>query len=242
MTFDPRRAESPVWLPDGGRLIFRSNREGPWNLYRKLSNESKDDEVLVKSIQDKTPTSISRDGRFLLYTQSDPQTKNDIWILSNPGGGQGDRKSTPFLQGESNESEARFSPDPESGAPLKPRWVAYTSDESGRNEVYVREFLQNAAGRKWPVSKAGGTNPRWSGDGKELFFAALDESVMAVDVTPGATFQVSAPKVLFKVPSGILPNWDVTMDGKRFLVLLRVQQGAQAPFTVLLNWQTALKK
>jgi len=240
VTFDPRRAESPVWLPDGGRLIFRSNREGSWDLYRKLSNESKDDEILVRSGQDKTPTSISPDGRFLLYTQSDPQTKNDIWILSNPGAGQRDRKSTPFLQSESNESEARFSPDPEGGAPSGRRLVAYTSDESRRNEVYVREFPQNATARKWPVSKAGGTNPRWRGDGKELLFAAPDGTIMSVDVTPGITFQGSAPKALFNVPSGILPNWDLTADGKRFLVLMRVQQNA--PFTVMQNWQTALKR
>jgi Tol biopolymer transport system component len=240
VTFDPRRAESPVWFPDGGRLIFRSNREGSWNLYRKLSNESKDDEALVKSGPDKTPTSISPDGRFLLYTQSDPQTKNDVWILSNPGAGQGDRKPTPFLRSESNESEARFSPDPESGTPSGRRWVAYTSDESRRNEVYVREFPQNPTARKWPVSNAGGTNPRWRADGKELFFAAPDGTIMSVDVTPGLAFQVSAPKALFKVPSGILSNWDVTSDGTRFLVLL--QQSAQAPFTVLQNWQSALTR
>jgi serine/threonine protein kinase len=236
MTFDPRRADSPVWSPDGKRLFFRSNREGSWNLHRKLTDESKDDDVLLKSDRDKTPTSISRDERFLLYTQSDPQTKNDVWILSNPNGGQADRKSTPFLQREFDEGEARFSPDSES------RWVAYTSNESGRNEVYVREFSPNATGRPWQVSKQGGTNPRWSGDGKELFFAALDETVMAVHVMPGATFQTSAPSGLFKVPSGVLPNWDVTGDGKRFLTLVRVQQNAQTPITVVLNWREGLVK
>lgn len=236
LTFDPNRADDPVWSPDGRRVIFASNREGPWDLYRKLSNESKEDEVLLKSVQDKTPTSISPDGRFLLYTQADPQTRNDLWVLSDLDGGSRSRKSSPFQQREFNESEARFSPQPET-----PRWVAYTSDESGRNEVYVRGFPESAASRKWPVSRAGGTNPRWRADGKELFFAALDGAVMSVDITPGSTFQSSTPKVLFKVPSGILPNWDVTPDGKRFLVMV-VQQSAQAPFTVVLNWQAGLKK
>ena len=122
LTFDPRRAEFPVWFPGDDRIAFASNREGPRNLYRKLANESKGDEVLVQSGHDKIPTSISRHGNFLLYTQTDPVTKNDIWVLTNPRGNTGDRKSTPFMQREFNESEARFSPD--TGATPAPRWVA----------------------------------------------------------------------------------------------------------------------
>ena len=236
VTFDPRRAESPVWTPDGLRVIFASTRDGPLNLYRKLANESKQDEVLWKSGQDKTPTSISPDGRFLLYTQTDPQTKKDIWVLWNPNGSPSDRKATPFQQQEFDETEAQFSKEPETGS----RWVAYTSDESGRNEVSVRAFPLNPAGDKWLVSKAGGSNPRWRRDGKELFFAAPDGGVMSVDVTTEPTFQTSAPKTLFKVPAGILRNWDVTADGKRFLVLVR--QDAPVPFTVLQNWPAALKR
>lgn len=182
---------------------------------------------------------MSPDGRLLLYTQTDPQTKKDIWVLSNPVGG--DRKPAPFLQREFNESEAQFSPGRETGAPASgPRWVAYTSDEFGRPEVYVREFPLNAAGVNWQVSKSGGSNPRWSRDGKELFFAGPDGAVMSVDVTPGATFQASVPRQLVRVPSGIRPNWDVTVDSKRFLVLLDIQQAA--PFTVWQNWQAVLKK
>jgi Tol biopolymer transport system component len=236
MTFDPGRAESPVWTPDGLRVIFASTRDGPLNLYRKLANESKQDEVLWKSGEDKTPTSISPDGRFLLYTQTDPRTKKDIWVLSNPNGNPGDRKATPFQRQEFNETEAQFSKEPETGS----RWVAYTSDESGRSEVSVRAFPLNPSGDKWPVSKAGGSNPRWRGDGKELFFAAPDGGVMSVDITTESTFQASAPRTLFKVPAGLLPNWDVTADGKRFLVL--VPQDAPVPFTVLQNWQAALKR
>jgi eukaryotic-like serine/threonine-protein kinase len=235
LTFDPRRAAFPVWSPDGSQIAFASSREGPWNLYRKPSTESREDELLLKSSQDKTPTSMSPDGRFLLYTQADPQTKNDVWVLSNAGGRPGDRRATPLLNREFNETEARFSP-AFSTAP----WVAYTSDESGRNEVYVCELSQNAPVAKWPVSQAGGTNPRWRADGKELFFAAVDGTIMAVDVPLGPTFQASAPKALFRVPSGNLPNWDVTPDGKRFLIL--VQLDPQAPFTVWQNWQAALKR
>jgi Tol biopolymer transport system component len=123
MTSDLSGADSPVWSPEGGHVFFRSNLEGPWNLYRKLANESKDYEVLLKSAENKTPTSISRDGRLLLFTQADSKTKDDIWVLANPGGGPGDRKATRFLNTEFNESEARFSLESET-----PHWVAYTSD------------------------------------------------------------------------------------------------------------------
>jgi eukaryotic-like serine/threonine-protein kinase len=241
LTAGPGRPDAAVWTPDGLGVVFASNREGPLNLYRKLADGSKEDEALLKSSQDKTPTSISADGRFLLYTQTDPQTKKDVWVLSNPDGSAGDHKAAPFQKGAFDESEARFSPDPGTAALAGPRWVTYTSNESGRNEVYVREFPLNTASGVWLVSKgAGGSNPRWRRDGKELFFAAPDGSVMSVDVTPGATFQHSEPKLLVRVPSGIRPNWDVTPDGQRFLVLVNVQQAA--PFTVLQNWQSTLKR
>jgi Tol biopolymer transport system component len=236
----PGRVESPVWTPDGLQIIFSSNHEGSSrNLYRRPLNASKEDDVVLKSGRDTTPTSLSADGQFLLFTQTDPQTKQDIWVLSNPAGVSGDRKAMPFQHGEFDESEARFSPRVEDGPSSGPRWVAYTSNESTRNEVYVREFPLNAAAGNWLVSRAGGTNPRWRKDGKELFFAAPDGNVMSVDVTPGATFQASEPRLLVRVPSGIRPNWDVTSDGKRFLVLVNVQQAA--PITVWQNWQATLK-
>ena len=140
----------------------------------------------------------------------------------------------------------RFSPDG--------RWIAYHSDESGRNEIYVRPFDasstvgSSSAGSapvtgKWMVSKDGGTTAVWRGDGKELFYLSLDGTAMAVDVNTSGAFQAGVPKALFKVPAGEL-FWDVSSDGKRFLMTVPSGTTASAPdkFTVVLNWQAALKK
>jgi len=233
-TVDPRQAEGPVWFPDGSRILFQSNRDGPRSLYQRPSDGSLKEEVVLKAGRDLVPTSISSDGRQLLYTQADPKTKNDIWLLTNPGPGQGERKSELFLNADFNESEGRIIPGP------SPRWVAYTSDESGKPEVYVREF--KPGGARWVVSSAGGSNPRWRADSKELFFAAPDGTVMAAEISSGGSFQSGAPKALFKVSSGVLPNWEVASDGQRFLMLVLVEQNTQAPFTVLLNWESVLKR
>ena len=139
----------------------------------------------------------------------------------------------PFLNSAFNEDQGRFSPDG--------RFVAYVSDESGRSDVYVREFSANVAGGKWLVSKAGGSNPRWRGDAKELFYSSPDGTIMAVDVTADAVFQAGTPKPSFKLPPGVT-TWDATADGTRFLVAVPLEQSAQTPFTVVLNWQAGLKK
>jgi len=233
LTPDTGGANAPVWTPDGRHIVFASTREGRSNLYRTTANESAKDEVLLlRSDHDKAPTSISTDGHFLLYTQTSAQSKQDIWAMSNPGSSAG-RKSAPFQQREFNESEAQFAPDSGTGAH---RWVAYTSDETGRPEVYVRGFPFDAESDKWPVSRAGGTNPRWRRDGKELFFAAPDGTVVSVEVALGATFRAGEPKALFNVPAGLRSNWDPTAGGDRFLVL--IPQDARAPLTVWQNWQT----
>jgi hypothetical protein len=133
-TFGSARDTDPVWSPDGSRVIFTSNRDGPSNLYQKPANGAKEEQVLLKSSEEKCVSSLSRDGRFLLYTVTDPKTKEDIWVLPL----EGDRKPVPFLITEFNEAQGRLSPDG--------HWVAYSSDESGRSAVYVRRFSMNSAG------------------------------------------------------------------------------------------------
>ena len=231
-TFGPTVDINPVWSPDGSRMIFNSNRDGPYDLYQKPVNGEKGEEVLLKSGDNKTATSWSRDGRFLLYTvMVRSKTKNDVWVL--PLGN--DKKPVPFLSTEFNESQAHFSPDD--------HWVAYTSDESGQAEVYVRSFSMNSAGTaveaggKWQISNGFGVEPRWRGDGRELYYRSLDGRHMAVEIATNPAFRVGSPK-----PVGPLTvaSWDAAADGRRFLFIS--DTSGPASYTVVLNWQAGLKK
>src|SRR5207302_1988745 len=138
-----------------------------------------------------------------------------------------DHKPKPYLQTESNASQARFSPDS--------RWVAYISDESGKREVYVRPFPA-ASGGKWMVSKGGGTQPRWRRDGKELFYISADSKLMAVEVAAASgIFQAGIPKALFAAPiwgggaSVNVTRYDVTADGRKFLINSVPKETTSAP-------------
>jgi Tol biopolymer transport system component len=242
LTFSSSSNVYPVWSPDGSRIIFASNRDGAFDLYQKEASGVKDEEPLLKSSDDKLPTSWSSNGRFLLYSPQDPKTKYDLWVLPL----EGDRKPMPFLRTEFNEVDGHFSPDM--------HWVAYQSDELGNNEIYIRVFSTNSGassetGGKWQASVGGGTGPRWRKDGKELYYRAPDGKVMVVEVTAGTVLQPGTPKPLFQAPSNLdtfltisLPSWDVTSDGNRFLLMTPAAGGKQAPFTVVLNWQAGLKQ
>ena len=230
-----------VWSPDGESLIFRSLREGSFNLYLKPANGAKDEKLLFKSPETKFADSWSRDGRFFLFGADDPTTKGDLWVLPVRDGG----KPFPFLRTEFAEYGGQFSPDG--------RWVAYYSDESGRDEIYVRPFLLDpsgasaSAGGKWLISTGGGIHPRWRSDGKELYYISGERKLMAVDVATDSAFHAGIPKVLFQAPPAVvgarvLPQWDLAPDGKRFLFITPAEHATQAVFNVVVNWQSALKK
>jgi eukaryotic-like serine/threonine-protein kinase len=235
-TFGSSHVTAAIWSPDGSRIIFASGPQlsGVYDLYQKPPSGAKDEELLLRSGERKFPSSVSRDGRFLLYTAVDPKQKYHVWVLPLAG----DKKPFPFLQTESNELDGHFSPDG--------HWVAYWSDESGRNEIYVRRFSPDStaaasdAGGKWQVSSNGGIEPQWSVDGKELYYVTLDWQVMAVEVTSKPVFQAGTPKLLFQAPAQPSRGaGDFTVDGQHFLFLAPM---GQAPFTVILNWQAGLKK
>jgi serine/threonine protein kinase/Tol biopolymer transport system component len=236
-TFGPSVRLFPIWSPDGNRIVYSSDATGAFDLYQKLANGAKDEELLLKSSEAKRPTSLSRDGRFLLYSSVGPKATNALWVLPL----EGDKKPFVFLGAEFNQTDGHFSPDG--------HWVAYRSDESGRFEIYVRRFTPDSAapasdsGGKWQISYGGGTEPQWSADGKELYYLTLDRKVMAVDVSTNPVFQAGPPKFLFQTPvQAEVTEGDYTVDGKRFLFPAPAEQPAQTTFTVVLNWQAGLKK
>jgi Tol biopolymer transport system component/predicted Ser/Thr protein kinase len=231
-TFSSATDTSPVWSRDGSRIIFSSSRNGPLDLYEKPADGGRDEELLLKSGEDKGATSWSPDGRFLLYIVNDPKTKRDVWVLPL----EGDQKPVPFLNTEFQERNPHFSPDG--------RWVAYNSDESGHMEVYVRPFSMNsdgtvAKGAKWQISNGIGMDPSWRGDGRELYYWTDRGAGMAVDIATTPEFKPGKPHPLGMPP--LLPPRNATADGQRFL--MPVPKSSQPePYTVVMNWQAGLKK
>jgi eukaryotic-like serine/threonine-protein kinase len=229
-TFDPADENGAAWSPDGSQIIFRSNRKGHYDLYQKASSGAGSEEVLLEDDLDQRPLGWSVDGRFLLYANSGGPTGQDLFVLPLFG----DRKPKPFLQTQFTETVGMLSPDG--------RWVAYRSNESGRNEVYVVPFPD--AGGKWQVSTGGGDWPRWRADGSEIFYWAPDNELMAAAVNgKGESFQVETVRPLFEVRKGGAGHfYDVSPDGQRFLVNSIPEQAASAPITVVVNWTAGLQK
>jgi eukaryotic-like serine/threonine-protein kinase len=241
-TFDQAPDSAPVWSPDGSRVAFAAYRAGGNGIYQKTTNGTGKEQGLVSVTGDeKLPDDWSRDGHFLLYTQQDPHTHADLWVLPLAGDGTPSGTATPFANTAYSEEQGRFSPDT--------RWIAYASDESGRSEIYIQPFpAPPNGGSKTPISRDGGSQPRWRRDGKELFYSSPDGKLMAVDVTQGPIFKASAPKTLFQVPVAQIGHnvggsqvlgWDVAPDGKRFLI--DTATISTEPVTVVLNWPAELK-
>jgi Tol biopolymer transport system component/predicted Ser/Thr protein kinase len=235
-TFGPNRSENPVWSPDGNQIAYSADRQAGFrlNLYVKPADGSNEEKLLLESSQNKTVTSWSRDGHFLMYTAIDPKTRADIWVLPMDG----NRPAFPFLRTEYSESDGVFSPDG--------RWVAYTSNESGSLEIYVRSFAPGAegsqiSGGKWLVSKGGGRSPWWRADGKELLYIAPSQGVLSVDVASDPMFHAEQPKSAFAAIPGVVSG-SISPDAKRMLFAVPADTNRSARFTVVLNWPRFLKK
>jgi serine/threonine-protein kinase len=216
-----------VWTPDGKRVIFQS--PDSLNLFWKNADGSGGEEALHPAKNRQIPESASVDGRILTYTEIDPVTGRDIRWLSLD-----DRRSTKFLQTAANESTSALSPDG--------HWIAYQSDRSGRDEIYVQPFP--GPGSQELVSTEGGTAAIWSRNGNELFYRNADK-MMAVAIATQPAFHVSKPELLFEKPywsRRFYPNYDVASDG-RFVMIKENEQVAGANvMNVVLHWRDELKR
>ena len=223
LTFNPADDRYPLWSPDGTSLAFASNRNGPYDLYRKPANGSGTEDLLLQSPDFKRPNSWSPDGRYILYWVAN--NKGDLMVLPLSGG-----LPFPFLSTPFNEQQGVFSPDG--------KWVAYQSDGSGSAEVYVRPFP--GPGGEAQVSAGGGHSPRWRADGKELYYISPDLKLMAAKVrVQGAAFTAATPASLFQThinQATNRPQYDVSRDG-RFLILTDFPETSTEPIHLLVNWK-----
>jgi dipeptidyl aminopeptidase/acylaminoacyl peptidase len=232
LTFDDAEHINPVWSPDGQRVMYAANRHGPYQPYiQQASGVGAIDSLAAPPRVNLGATDWSRDGHTVAY-RAFADARWDVWL----GPAEGGKPPTPFLNSPSSETFARFSPDG--------RWLAYQTDESGRNEIYVRPV--SGAQGKWQISINGGSSPEWRGDGKEIFFLGADQSIMAAPIESAETFRPGTPKALFRASliEGRLGGfrWVVTPDGNKFLALTANATQAVPRFTVVTNWTNELKQ
>ena len=239
-TFEKGDDLTSVWSPDGGRIVFGSNRRDSTvnDLYEKrLADAAGSEQLLLTGDQSKSATDWSRDGNYLLYSSVDPKSNSDIWAMrmngDRPSEGSGrpepveGRKPFPVVQTDFQEGGAVFSPDG--------RWIAYQSNKSGRPEIYLQPFP--GPGAEVQVSTTGGSLARWRRDGKEIFYIGPDDRLMAVSIRPaptGSTPELATPVTLFQANTD---NYSVAPDGQRFLLYLTSTPPITTPLSVILNWK-----
>jgi eukaryotic-like serine/threonine-protein kinase len=234
LTFDPRNESAPVWSPDDRRILFFGNFPSRNDLFTVAADGTGSIEALLSNGSDNLPTDWSSDGKFILFQNSKIAgfTNTDLWIYSVE-----EKKAELWLGTPYAERQGRFSPDR--------RWIAYSSNESGKPEVYVRGFMP--PGGKWQVSSDGGSSPVWRSDGKEIFFVSPDSRLMSVAIRPGAAFDGDAATPLFKIPGqmldlSVVTQFDVSADGRSFLMNLDTPTEGQRMITLVTNWTSLLKR
>ena len=228
-TFSPAADQLPVWSPDGSRVTFGSNRSFHFTLYQKNADGSGGEtQMSDMGVPQEGPWDWSRDGKYLLVMRN-----AELWYLSST-----DWQPKPYVQGKGTIRNAQFSPDG--------KWVAYSSNETGNSEIYVSAFPNPLSKRQ--ISRGGGQEPRWRKDGKELFYLSADAKLMAVPVKAGTTFDAGQPAVLFQTHarqlSGVMDvfSYDVSRDGQKFLINVKVDEPIPAPLSIVLNWASEMEK
>jgi eukaryotic-like serine/threonine-protein kinase len=234
LTFGPASESTPVWSPDGMTVYYSSSTGGPTHIHAKAADGSGPEHVILdESEVSTTPRSISRDGCYLVYErrQAAKEGGYHIWAISL----HGDEKPFAIVQDGFDEGYPSVSPDG--------KWMAYQSNETGRREIYITAFP--GGGAKWQVSSNGGIIPKWRRDGKELFFLDPTDNLMAVDVNlAGGAPRMGTARALFQAV-GIQRDfgaYDVTADGKKFLINSGNLREGSDPFTLVVNWPAELNK
>jgi Tol biopolymer transport system component len=223
----------PVWSPDAHELLFSRGDEKRMRLLRQSLNGGAVQTVL-DSDGPKFPSDWSSDGRFVAFSSQWPDYQDiHVWTMQVDGGAP----ARPFAQHPYADVAGYFSP---GGKGNVPRWIAYTSAETGRYEIYVRDFPSGA--HRWPASTNGGWAPQWSRDGRELFYIALDGTLMSAPVRSGATLELLEPQPLFRTDirptpmQTVMSQYAVSRDGQRFLLNAPVPEDPPATITAVLGW------
>jgi serine/threonine protein kinase len=226
-----------VWSPDSQRVAFRATGTGVDAIHVKNVNGGTE-EILLQGTSPLSPSDWARDGRWLVYTDNNAKTAADIWLLPNPSSGPASSKPMPLLVTPFVESQGQISPDG--------TWLAYTSNESGRYEVYVVPFATPGAG-KWAVSTNGGSTPRWSHRGNELFYIDARSHLVAARVTSSPSFAVQSTQVLFNTSDFVQTslsrrNYDVSADDQRFLMVERADGAKRGQLVVVEHWADEMRR
>jgi Tol biopolymer transport system component len=224
---------APTWSRDGSKLIYFARQDGHYDLFQRGLDPNSKVELLYRSDADKYPTDASRDGKYVMFYQESPGTRLDIWGFSIA-----EKRAAPVVSTVYTEAFATISPNG--------KWLAFQSDQSGRNEVYVQAWdgLTTGTRKMWQVSNGGGL-PKWRADSGEIFYMTADGRLMVATFREnGGEVQTGAPQKLFQTRP--LPkswnNYDVSGDGQRFAVNLPVEWTSSVPITVVTNWVEKLKE
>ena len=247
-TFNPWGESNPAWSPDGNTIAY-SAQDGAvdaanWCIFRKPSNGAGKEELLYKENGRLTVTDWSPDGKYILFTSRRRGSRNttgalNLWLLPVAGDKPDDRQPTPYLSEPHYMNNGKFSPDG--------HWVAYVSDESNGNQIFVQSFPPGKG--KFQVSQGGGTQLSWRADGKELYFIGAGGQLHAAEVQLQPQFQLGAVKPLFNLSLNLsanteddsAPRYAVTPDGKRILAA-SLSDVDTVPITLVLNWTGLLRK
>jgi eukaryotic-like serine/threonine-protein kinase len=239
ITFGPQYSGDPVWWPDGRSIVFSYGPAGNMDsFYRQNADGTGSKEKLLETPGvNALPFSISPDSQYIAYMRNDPKSTTgwDIWALPMLPDKSGEQKPFSLVSTNFIDVTPSFSPNG--------KWLAYANNETGRFEIYIQPFPSGVG--RWQVSTAGGADPQWRKDGKELYFFSVDQQMMAVDVQQnGSSLQLGTPHTLFKANtvSGPQGPYSVSPDGKKFVMNTVQSQSITEPPTLITNWPADLKQ